>query len=90
MSPGRVLVKLMLRLGDDNLCNSLLEAVKVDDTNLPECVQILERKCEEGQLVYLFATSADKAEHVLRLWSTIDDLLRCLKAAYQALRKAES
>ena len=90
MRQGRVLVRLIVDLGDASVCKSVLEALKVDDVELPESVQLIERTCEDSKVVYLLATSLDKAENLLKLWSTLDDLLRCMKAAYQTLQKTLS
>ncbi len=87
MNSIKLEVELRIDLKDRDLCNACVSALRVDDYQLPQGIEIIERGCEGTVLKYRFRVHLDEehVDRVLKLWSAVDDIIRCLRAAVESL-----
>jgi hypothetical protein len=78
-----VCLELEIKIGDD--CEVVFRSVHVDDVDFPERVKLVHAKCQDGVLVYKLCCEVSTPADVLKLWSTVDDLIRNVRAALSAI-----
>ncbi|NPA99946.1 MAG: hypothetical protein GXO10_01080 [Crenarchaeota archaeon] len=86
---SRVIVKVSIKLDRVDECEAVRKAIQVDNVDLPNCIRDIVVKCEESILKIDIICRIDESLNILTAWSTIDDIIRCVRAAIEALREAE-
>lgn len=86
---SRMIVDLKIRLNNVDECEAVRKAVQVDNTDLPECIREISLRCDESTLVTYISCEISESQNILTIWSTVDDLVRCIRAALEALREVE-
>ncbi len=92
MTEGDILelcIELNFSMPSSDVCNSILRCVSVNDVDLPAEQRIINRSCRDSKLVYIICSRVRSAEDVLSLWNTLDDLIRNIRVAMEALEKVK-
>ncbi len=84
-----ICVELKIDLRSTDMCLTVLKSVSVDDVELPDRQKIVYRSCEDGSLVYKLCSDIVSPEDVLSLWNTVDDLIRSIRVAVDAVEKVK-
>ncbi len=86
---SRIILNMRIRLDTADECEAVRKAVQVDNIDLPECIREIVMRCSDSTLeTYLLCEISD-SQNILTIWSTVDDLVRCIRAALDALREVE-
>jgi len=82
-------VTLCMRFDSCETCEAVRRALEVDNVELPDCVDRIEMACSGDTLHIVVTGKVIESQDLLTIWSTLDDIMRCVKASIEALREAE-
>ncbi len=84
---GMIVVRV--KYDDVRMCSALADSLRVDEVELPDGVST-SLECVDDVLTYHVTFCLKQVDDVLTLFNTVDDLLRCLKAAERVMMASKA
>ncbi len=82
-------VRIEIDLVNYENCDACRRSISVDNVDVPDCIRRIVLYCTDSKLVIDVYCEVAQSKDILTLWSTIDDIVRCVKSVLSTLKKIE-
>ncbi len=82
-------VRVEISVESSDICDAIKRSIEVDNIDLPKCIDNLSVRCEGNILKIIVNSTILESIDILRIWSTLDDIVRCIRASLTALKGME-
>ena len=89
MKKANLKICVNIDLNSVDMCESCCRSIKVDNVDIPKCIKSIDIYCRDNILVLSLDCEVFESRDILTIWSTIDDIVRCVKAAITSIREVE-